>query len=142
MSRSFLGYGPPHSREFQGVNCVGMGTIIACAACIGTVERYEVRCSNPQRSVPALLWTLVGCGAALAICGAAVMLGATVKYLLRRDTASLQRRACQLSIGTTAIAAFAPEALIRRSLVSMPSRRNRGRGMPTKRHRSQPRTDE
>jgi hypothetical protein len=60
-------------------------TIIACAACIRTVEFYETHCSSPKRSVPALLWTFVACRAVLAICGAAVMLGATVKYLLRRD---------------------------------------------------------
>jgi hypothetical protein len=35
---------------------------------------------------------------------------------------------------------IAPEALARRSSVSMPSRRNRGRRMPTSANRSQPRT--
>ena len=34
----------------QAINCVGMGTIIASAACICTIERYETRRSSPQRS--------------------------------------------------------------------------------------------
>jgi hypothetical protein len=66
----------------QAINCVGMGTIIASGACIRTIERYETRRSSPQRSVPVLLWTFVACSAALAICGAAVMLGATREALI------------------------------------------------------------
>jgi hypothetical protein len=37
---------------------------------------------NPQRSVPVLLRTFVACSAALAICGAAVMLGTTHEVLI------------------------------------------------------------
>jgi hypothetical protein len=65
----------------QAIDCVGMGIIIAGAACIRTIERYETRHSNPQQSVPVLLWTFVACSAALTICGAAVMLGATRQVL-------------------------------------------------------------
>jgi hypothetical protein len=61
----------------QAFNCVGMGTNIASAACICTIERYETRRSSPQRSGPVLLRTFAACSAALAICGAAVMLDAT-----------------------------------------------------------------
>jgi hypothetical protein len=45
-------------------------TIIAAAACFRTIERYETRHANPQRSVPILLGTLVARSVALAICGA------------------------------------------------------------------------
>jgi len=65
----------------QGVNCVGMGTIIASVACIRTIERYETRHSNPNRSVPVLLWTFVACTVALAICSAAMIVGATREML-------------------------------------------------------------
>jgi hypothetical protein len=60
----------------QAMDCVGIGTIIASAACIRTIERYETRHSTPQRSVPVLLRTFVACSIALAICGAAVMVSA------------------------------------------------------------------
>jgi hypothetical protein len=60
----------------QAINCVSIGTTIAAAACIRTVERYETRLSSPQRSVPALLRTFIACSAALAICGAALMVSA------------------------------------------------------------------
>lgn len=66
----------------QAFNCVGMGTNIVSAACICTIERYETRRSSPQRSGPVLLRTFVACSAALAICGAAVMLDATREVLI------------------------------------------------------------
>jgi hypothetical protein len=96
----------------QAIDCVGMGTIIVCAACIRTIERYETRRSNPQRSVPALLWTFVACSAALAICIAAVMLGATREVLvatgygiLAMAYVSIVRRFALGAIGSTALVA-------------------------------------
>jgi hypothetical protein len=66
----------------QAIDCVGMGIIIASAACIRTIERYESRRSSPQRSVPVLQWTFVACGAALALCSSAIILGATREVLI------------------------------------------------------------
>jgi hypothetical protein len=89
-----------------------MGTIIAGAACMRTIERYETRGSNPQRSVPLLLWTFVACSAALAICGVAVMLSATREILvatvygiLAMACVSIIRRFALGPVGTTTIAA-------------------------------------
>ena len=95
----------------QAIDCVGIGTIIASAACIRTIERYETRRSSPQRSVPVLLWTFVACGAALVICGAVVMLGATREILIAMAYGifalaciSLTRRFALGAISTAAIA--------------------------------------
>jgi hypothetical protein len=96
----------------QAMNCVGIGTIIASAACIRTVECYEARQPSPQRSVPVLLWTFVACSAALAICGAVVIIGATREILIATAYGifalvciSIIRRFALGPIGTTAIAA-------------------------------------
>jgi hypothetical protein len=59
-----------------------MGAIIASAACIRTIERYETRYSNPLRSVPAIRLTFIACSVALAICGSALIVGATPEVLL------------------------------------------------------------
>jgi hypothetical protein len=103
----------------QAINCVAMGTIIASAACIRTIERYESRRSSPQRSVPVLLRTFVACSAALAICGATLMLDATREVLIATGYGFLAL-ACVLIIrrfalgkfGITAIAAPALGAAI------------------------------
>jgi hypothetical protein len=65
----------------QAVDCAGIGTIIAGAACIRTIERYETRHSSPQRSLPALRLTFVACSVALAICGAVLIVRATPEVL-------------------------------------------------------------
>jgi hypothetical protein len=103
----------------QTIDCAAIGIIIAGAACIRTIERYETRRSSPQRSVPVLLWTLVACSAALAICGAAVTLGATREILIATaygifalTCISIIRRFALGAIGTTAIAAPALGAAI------------------------------
>jgi hypothetical protein len=103
----------------QTIDCVAMGIIIAGAACIRTIERYETRRSSPQRSVPVLLWTFVACSAALAICGAAVMLSATREILIATGYGifaftciSIIRRFALGAIGNTAIAAPALGAAI------------------------------
>ena len=66
----------------QAVDCVGMGTVIASAACIRTIERHETRHSNPKRSASVLLWTFVACSAAVAICSAAMILGTMREVLI------------------------------------------------------------
>jgi len=103
----------------QTIDCVAMGIIIAGAACIRTIERYETRRSSPQRSVPVLVWTFVACSAALAICGAAVMLSATREILIATGYGifaftciSIIRRFALGAIGNTAIAAPALGAAI------------------------------
>jgi hypothetical protein len=103
----------------QTIDCVAMGVIIAGAACIRTIERYETRRSSPQRSVPVLLWTFVACSAALAICGAAVTLSATREILIATGYGifaltciSIIRRFALGAIGTTALAAPALGAAI------------------------------
>jgi hypothetical protein len=113
----FPGVWPAAFARAQAIDCVGMGTIVASAACIRTIERYETRQSN--RSVPVLLRTFVACSAALAICGAAVMLGATREVLIATGYGILAL-ACVLIIrrfalgpfGITAIAAPALGAAI------------------------------
>jgi hypothetical protein len=57
-------------------DCVALGTIIAAAAGIRTLERLETRKTSPQRSVPALLLTLAACSGTLAICLGVLILGA------------------------------------------------------------------
>jgi hypothetical protein len=103
----------------QAIDCVAIGTIIASAACIRTIERYETRRSSPQRSVPVLRWTFVACSAALAICGAVVIFGATREILMATaygifalTCISIIRRCALGPIGTTAIAAPALGAAI------------------------------
>ena len=102
----------------QTIDCVAMGIIIAGAACIRTIERYETRRSSPQRSVPVLVWTFVACSAALAICGAAVTLAtpeiliATGYGIFAFSCISIIRRFALGAIGTTALAAPALGAAI------------------------------
>ncbi|MGB6538901.1 MAG: hypothetical protein WBF58_23405 [Xanthobacteraceae bacterium] len=83
----------------QAVNCVAMGAIIAAAACIRTVERYETRQATPQRSVATLLRTFIACAAAFAVCALALVFDAT--------------RAALIATGC-GLAAFACVVLIRR----------------------------
>jgi hypothetical protein len=103
----------------QAIDCVAMGTIIASAACIRTIERYESPRSSPQRSMPVLLWTFVACSAALAICSATTMLSATPEVLIATGCGILAvtcvliiRRFPLGSFGTTAIVAPAVAASI------------------------------
>jgi hypothetical protein len=103
----------------QAIDCVSMGTIIAGAACIRTIERYETRHSSPQRSVSVLLWTFVACVAALTICGAVEMFGATREILIATAYGifalvciSVVRRFALGPVGTAAIAAPALGAAI------------------------------
>jgi hypothetical protein len=96
-----------------------MGTIIAGAACIRTIERYETRRSSPQRSVSVLLWTFVACSTALMICCAVEMFGATREILIATAYGmfaliciSLVRRLALGAVGAAAIAAPALGAAI------------------------------
>lgn len=57
----------------QAADCVATGAVIAGAACMRTLERYESRHGRSQGSMPTLLWTLGACGVALVLCIAAVI---------------------------------------------------------------------
>lgn len=79
---------------------------------IRTIERSQTRRSNPQRSVKTLLLTFVASSAALAICGAALILGLTREVaiatgygILAMACVSTIRCVALGPIGITAIAA-------------------------------------
>jgi hypothetical protein len=57
----------------QAADCTAMGAVIAGAACMRSLERYESRHGRSHGSVPTLLWTLGACGVALLLCIAAVI---------------------------------------------------------------------
>jgi hypothetical protein len=57
----------------QAADCAAMGAVIAAAACMRSLERYESRHARSHGSVPILLWTLAACGVALVVCVAAVI---------------------------------------------------------------------
>ena len=61
----------------QAAVCVAMGTIVASAACIRTIERYETRGTRRRRSGSTLLPTFMVCSTALAICAATLVLDGT-----------------------------------------------------------------
>jgi hypothetical protein len=68
--------------RMQGLDCAALGVVIASATAIRTLERYETRHASPERSVPILMGTFVGCAAAIAICVAALILGAKANVLV------------------------------------------------------------
>ncbi len=57
----------------QAADCVAMGAVIAAAACMRSLERYESHHGRSHGSLPTLLWTLAACGLALVLCLAAVI---------------------------------------------------------------------
>ena len=61
----------------QAAVCVAMGTIVASAACIRTVERYETRAARPRRRGSTLLLTFMGSSTALVICATTLVLDGT-----------------------------------------------------------------
>jgi len=98
----------------QAIDCVAMGVMIAAAAGVRTLERYETRRTSPTRSVSALLWTYVACVAALAICIAALIMSAPVSTLVATSygafallSVALIRRLGLGSWAALAIAVFA-----------------------------------
>jgi hypothetical protein len=66
----------------QGVDCVAIGVLIAAAAGIRTLERYETRRASPGRSTSALIRTFAACAIALAICVAVLFMTAPVGTLV------------------------------------------------------------
>jgi hypothetical protein len=61
----------------QALNCAAMGAVIASGACIRTIERYQTRHKNHNRSAPVLFATFAASCIAFAICVAALLLEGT-----------------------------------------------------------------
>ena len=57
----------------QAADCAAMGAVVAGAACMRSLERYESRYGRSHASVPTLLWTLGACSVALVLCVASVI---------------------------------------------------------------------
>jgi len=72
------GAGLPLFVPAQAIDCASIGTIIASAATIRAIERYETRRSSP----PALLRTFITSSVALVICILAVLLGGARQVLV------------------------------------------------------------
>jgi hypothetical protein len=66
----------------QGIDCVAMGVLIAAAAGIRTLERYETRRASPGRSTSALIRTFAACAIALVICVAVLLMSAPAGTLV------------------------------------------------------------
>ena len=66
----------------QAVDCASIGAIIASAACMRTLERYETLHMDPTRSVSVLFRTFFASIAALAVCGTALVLSGTREVLV------------------------------------------------------------
>ncbi|MFZ0426181.1 MAG: hypothetical protein WAL80_25160 [Xanthobacteraceae bacterium] len=67
-------FGDPLFAQMQAIDCVALGIVIALAAGIRTLERYETRHASPYRSVAALLRTFAACATALVLCATALIL--------------------------------------------------------------------
>ena len=63
--------------QAQAADCVAMGGVVAGAACMRSIERYESHQASSYGSGPALLWTLGACGGVLVLCAAALLLDQT-----------------------------------------------------------------
>jgi hypothetical protein len=72
------GSGLPPFDPAPAINCAAIGTIIASAAGIRAIERYETR----RLSLPVLLRTSIASTVALAICIVALLLGGTFQVLI------------------------------------------------------------
>jgi hypothetical protein len=65
----------------QAADCSAIGAVIASAACMRSLERYESRHARSYGSVPVLFWTLGACGGALVLCVAAALFDETPEVL-------------------------------------------------------------
>jgi len=68
--------------RMQAIDCAALGIIVAAAATVRTLERYETRHASPNRSVALLMATFVACIVALAICVTALLLSASSSVLI------------------------------------------------------------
>ena len=122
------------SIQAQATTCAVMGAIIASAACIRSVEKYKRRHSNPNRAVPMLLGTIALCGAALAICLGASILGETtgVSFALGCGLAAVASVLIirHLDLGPFGITAFGVMALVIGFFIVASHPVERGAGLP------------
>jgi hypothetical protein len=116
----------------QAIDSLAVGTIIAAAACIRNLERYEIRAGNPQQSKSIAIWTFMACGVAFVICAAALLLDATREVLVATGF-GLAALACVLLIrrfglGAWSLTAFALPliAVAVFSFTNYPAQRGRG----------------
>ena len=70
---AFAGVALPPLSRLSAIDCASLGMIIATAACLRAIERYETHRSAPRT---AILWISAGGFLALPICLAALVLGA------------------------------------------------------------------
>jgi len=66
----------------QATDCILIGVIVAGAAMVRTLERYETRRAHPDRSVATLAVTFAACAAVFALCVAALLVLAPVSVLV------------------------------------------------------------
>jgi hypothetical protein len=81
MTRGLFSPVLPEFTQAQAADCAAMGAVIASAACMRSLERYESRHARSYGSVPVLLWTLAACGGALLLCAAAALSDETPEVL-------------------------------------------------------------
>lgn len=101
--------------QVEAIDCTAMGIIIAGAACIRSIERYETGHGGPQRSAAALQWTFIACCAALMICTAVLLFDATWQVLFAAGYGFFALASVMLirrfDLGLVAITGFAVPAL-------------------------------
>jgi hypothetical protein len=97
--------------EMQAIDCVALGIIIAAAAGIRTLERYETRHASPHRSVAVLWCTFAACAGAIALCAVALIVEARDATLIAAafGVIALVAVVCirRLGLGTWGILAIA-----------------------------------
>ena len=67
--------------QAEAADCAAMGAVIAGAACMRSLDRYESRHARSYGSMPVLLWTLGACGGALVLCVVAALFDGTSEVL-------------------------------------------------------------
>jgi len=112
---TFLNGVGSHFGRAQTIDCTAIGTIVAAAAAIRILERYENRRAEPKRSDTAVLWTFAACSAALVICITSLAVTSTGAAMIATGyglgalmAVAVIRR---LSFGPWGIAAFALPAI-------------------------------
>jgi hypothetical protein len=89
----------------QAIDCASLGTIIAAAACIRSIERYGTRQSNSRRSKIKLIRNLVLFGVAFLFCCLALTLVASTQVIFA-TAFGLSTLACIVVIRRFGLGAF------------------------------------
>ncbi len=129
---AFLNGAGALSDRAQAIDCVAIGSIVSAAAVIRTVERYETRQANPQRSGATLVGTFAASCAALVICTGVLAFSSTGATMIAAGyglgvliAVTLIRR---LGLGPWGIAAIAVPAMgvVALLIASEPALRTKG----------------